>query len=511
MFKKTKILSIILCIVLLATMVVGCSESSDQVEKDTDATPSQQEEDKDVEDKDVEDDGDDEKPKLRHLGYYNRFDPNEDPTAKFLYEQTGYEVEYDMLPAENAEDKLNLLMSNQEDYDILKLTVAQYHKLASEGALQELDGLIDEYGDNIKSVVSQESFDAIRIDGKIYGIPEKIALGTVGTCIGVRTDILEELNLEIPETLDEFYSMLKTIKEEKDIIPLTGNGGIVESIISAFGLPSSMQDHDGQLVARVQDPAMKEYLAFMQKLYKEGLIDSEWPINDGSKTIEKFTSGKAAAMRYAWWQGPSVGPALRKNFPDSDIAIIGPLKASDGTQAIEKTAGISWVIGVPAFSKNKEHAIKYMNMKLEDDIFKGLAIGQEGVHYTEEDGDYYPIDPTFFDERGFADWFLTGIDEEKYPVYWQARVRKDEDLQKAFEEIQELSADCMVESLTAYAPPFKHASEYTQKLNQMEQDKYIAIIAGKDPVESLDEFVEKWLNEGGQQVMDEVNEWYSQQ
>ncbi|MCU6339564.1 hypothetical protein KW823_23905, partial [Enterobacter quasiroggenkampii] len=51
---------------------------------------------------------------LRQLMQFDRFEPNGDPVAVYLKEKTGYSVKYEMLPAENADEKLNLLMANKE-------------------------------------------------------------------------------------------------------------------------------------------------------------------------------------------------------------------------------------------------------------------------------------------------------------------------------------------------------------------------------------------------------------
>src|SRR5690606_20918821 len=76
------------------------------------------------------------KPVLKQLGFQRNFDPNKDPVAAFLEEKTGYKVEYETLPLENPDDKLNLLMANNEPYDIVKLSGAQYNRLAVQGALE---------------------------------------------------------------------------------------------------------------------------------------------------------------------------------------------------------------------------------------------------------------------------------------------------------------------------------------------------------------------------------------
>src|SRR5581483_5190184 len=59
------------------------------------------------------------KPTLRALQIWQKDDYNTYPVAKVLEEKTGYKVQYDMLPQDKPEDKLNLLIASGESYDAI--------------------------------------------------------------------------------------------------------------------------------------------------------------------------------------------------------------------------------------------------------------------------------------------------------------------------------------------------------------------------------------------------------
>ena len=52
-------------------------------------------------------------------------------------------------------------------------------------------------------------------------------------------------------------------------------------------------------------------------------------------------------------------------------------------------------------------------------------------------------------------------------------------------------------------------TEYEVKLKNMERDYYIQIICGAVPLSDYDAFVQRWLDAGGQELTDEINDWYS--
>lgn len=450
------------------------------------------------------------KPNMRVLHPFERYDPNNEFIAKFLEEKTGYKVNYEMLPEEMPDEKLNLLMANKENYNYVRIAKSQFFKLAEAGALQPLDELIDQYGPTIKESIFDETWKATTIDGQIYGIPEGITgLGANSTLI-VRQDWLDELGLQIPTTRDELYNVLKTIKEKKNVIPLSGSGGVFLEIANTFGIANLWKEVDGKLIHRDQDPNMKDYLTFMNKLYSEGLIDSEWPINTGSKVIERFSSGQAAMMSLAWWSAPSVYNALAKNFPDAKIGVVPFLKQDSGEAIWGVNAGITYVVAIPKWADNKEHTINYINMKLEDELFKELVIGKEGVHHTFEDGKYFPILPIFNDEYNNASYFLTGVDERVYPTYWQARVRKDPILQNYYDQVQALVKDKFVIDPLSNASPIDSISQYTQVLTKFSDDTFLKYIAGAESLDTFDSYMAKWKADGGDQMVNDANAWYAE-
>lgn len=453
-----------------------------------------------------------EKPVLKQLGFQRNFDPNQDPVAAFLEEATGYKVDYEALPLENPDDKLNLLMANNEPYDIVKLSGSQYNRLAVQGALEPLDELLEEHGQEIMNSTPAEYFENAKVDGKIYGIPEKHPRGFVGSAMAINQNLLDELGKEVPTTIDEFYELLKAIKEQKGIVPMTGFESIIPEISGAFGVVTSFDVQDGKLIHRLEGEGMKEYLTFMNKLYNEGLLDPEWPVNKADTIQQKFTTGKAGIMTYGWGVASAVTEAFSKTDPDAKITLITSLKGKDGQIGNwVQGGGVSWYIAIPKSSKHKEEAIKYMNAKLEPELFRELAIGNEGVHYQKEsDGTMFPILPAFNDERGNSDWFMTSTDADAFEEQWLLRVRKDPVLYATFTEIQGKQLSVSRSDPTLLAPPLPVVSNNMQRLNKEENDYVIKVIAGAEKMEGYDQFVENWKAGGGSEVLAELSAWYEE-
>ncbi|MGO4369855.1 extracellular solute-binding protein [Paenibacillus sp. 2TAB19] len=456
--------------------------------------------------------------KLKRLNVWQNEDYNTYPVAKLLEEKTGYKVQYDMLPQDKWAEKLNLIMASGEGYDLVTSysDMALYSDYAQKGALVDLTPLIEEFGPNIKNAISQQSMDALKVDGKLYAIPTSITY-PVNASILIRTDWLETLNLQMPTTTDELTAVLKAFKEKDPggngeyNVPLTIRGDLpmLDNIVGAFGLPNTWNDVDGQLVPRVLDPSYKDYIGYMADLYKQGLLDKEFVANKDATAKEKFAGGKAGAIIVHWADIPTISDTMTKNLPDAKFSFIPALKGPADEAGFAANAGFDRLTFIPKASEHPEDAIKWINASLEEETFKTMAIGVEGTHYTVEDGAYTPILPIFTDERNLANNYMAGTDEEKYPQYWQARVRKNPVMFEAFDFINnKQSDDVKIQNKLGVAPYMPTYAKNNMQLESMVGDYTIKLIAGAETLDGLEAFQAKYKAAGAEASSKEINDWY---
>lgn len=460
------------------------------------------------------------KPNLKVLQTWMAEDYNDYPVAKMLEEKTGYHVTYDALPQTNVDEKLNMLIASQEPYDLVSVPAGAsvkslFYSYAAKGALEPLDEYIEK-STYLKSVISDESYDAVRYEGKIYAIPTKSMPDVRGNII-VRKDWLDKLGMKVPETVDDFTEMLRAFRDQdpsgngadKNIPFSTAGGAIVGNLTGAFGIPADWNDVDGNLVNIVNDPNTKKYIEYMNQLYQEGLIEKEMPANKESTLKEKFTSGRLGAMYLNWYDIPTVVGALEKNISGAEIVSIPILTGPDGQCGISRQNNLERLTFIPKSSKNKEAAVCWMDAKLEPDTFKNLVIGEEGKHHEVKDGKYYPILPIFNDERNKAINFLSGVDENVYETYWQARVRKDTKLMEEWEHLnQNLPPEQVVDDIMGKTPYLKEYVGNTQQLSTLVSDNLLNFIVGTHPMSEYEKFAADWNAQSGEAMSKEVNDWY---
>src|SRR5699024_6183840 len=127
-------------------------------------------------------------------------------------------------------------------------------------------------------------------DGGIYGLPTiydpEFPSLLMGSKIWVREDWLEQLDMEIPETTEEYYEYLKAVKEtdlngsgEHDEIPYGAPsiGSLRQSLTGAFGIQNRGRNHNyvdvdpetGDIRFFPATDGYKELLEYMHMLYSE--------------------------------------------------------------------------------------------------------------------------------------------------------------------------------------------------------------------------------------------------
>ncbi len=241
-------------------------------------------------------------------------------------------------------------------------------------------------------------------NGEMYGFPyAEDAATTVSARPYVRTDILEEYGLSIPKTTEEFRETLRTLKEktgEAHWIPsLSETSHFNLMLYAAFGEEVSLgfdDDGTGTVIWNRTSEQMRRYLTFMNELYEEGLIHSEFLTMEGSiKT--------PASKLTAFPDGSAPNGLNAEDFEDGEIHLAGvaPLTSEyDSTQTLLGANKVgNKVIYVSAATEYPEEIcrmldVAYATEEVGDSGLQGesFCYGFEGEHWTKNaDGKTYSL------------------------------------------------------------------------------------------------------------------------
>lgn len=326
------------------------------------------------------------------------------PYGKALMEQTGIQIEYQHPPVGQINEQFSLLLADGDLPDIMEYAWINYpggpQKAIDDGYILALNEVFEKYCPNITAYLKEhpDVDKAIKTDaGNYYCFPfirgdEKLMV-SIGSM--VRGDLLKELGMETPETLDEWHAMLTAFKEKGMSAPFTyeysvGTLAGVNPILLAHGGDMGFYlDPEGVIKFGAVEESYKKYLETAAQWYAEGLIDTDIASVNLDQVSAKITSGLSGASvgyagsRLGVWTAsgqattpgfeliPTPTPVLNKgDFPERGQIDTAYVSSSAGNAAITTSC------------KNVEMAARLLDYGYGEAGHMLCNFGVEGVSYN---------------------------------------------------------------------------------------------------------------------------------
>jgi len=454
---------------------------------------------------------------------------NEDKYVKKLEELSNTDLTFNLLPHENYNQSMSLLLASGELPDLLQTKGINLPEIApaiDAGVLLPLNDLIDQYAPNLKSKVPAESWKSGRVskDGVIYGIPGENPI-TNGTVVYMRKDWLDALGLQIPKTVDEYIEVLKAFRDgdpngnkKKDEIPFSGRDKFSHTghFFGAYDVPlDGWRMVDGKLTPNIVRPEMKEALKVYAELYKEKLLDNEFVTQPGNIWDNKIVTGQVGMWAHAATYPDTWLTRLRENVPTAEIVLVpapvGPSGKPGGVYTIGSSVS-DFVWTIPKNAKNPEAIIKFLDWFYSDDVPSDFFLyGLEGEDYTKS-GDKinynYPAEKAQYDaEAMHQEWLhFTG---PKLHLTDEAFIKGRNMGDLIFQGITVSQQGGIVnDGLDIPTLPAVQARPEL-KYDGLFLEFSTKVITGRESVDKFDSFVADWKSRGGDQWIEEATAWYN--
>lgn len=346
--------------------------------------------------------------KMTVTGFAGKFFANADWNNIRLWQEyekmTNIQVQWDTVHKDNLAEKRNLLLAGGDYPEMFYASAfprTDLLKYGKQGAFIPLNDLIDQYAPNFKALM--EKYPVIEKgitmpDGNIYGLPtiydpefRSVLYGTPW----VKSEWLTKLGLQEPQTLDEFYDMLKAFKEkdpngngQKDEYAWGGVGtaGIVNYLRGSFGLnyqgTSNINVDTDPASGKVRfiptDPRYKELLQFVNKLYKDGLLEQDIMSVKSTEVDAKGVEGLLGVV-------DNVDPVAIYN--QEGYVGLPVLKGPHGDQMFSATGSPLGNIGMFVLTdkaKNPAALIRWMDYFYSDEGIRMFFMGWKDETYKED-------------------------------------------------------------------------------------------------------------------------------
>ena len=273
-----------------------------------------------------------------------------------------------------------------------------YYSFIEQGLLMDLEPLMQQYGPNVYTYRTQAQLDALRhTDGKIYAINSNAE--TDFDMLAIRGDWLEKVGLSMPTTIDAFTEVLRAFRDQDP----DGNGendtqgmGAFNNLLVAFSPIWAAYGanprqwvwlEDGSIGYGAAQEPMKAAVKYLQSLYAEGLINSDFVVNSGNAEVNaEAANNKIGLLSAQLWHAD---PHISTLGAATDWTCIPYLELTEGSGGGYLTNGNPIVRNftcIPIDSKDPALAMLYLNWLGELDNYTVIRAGYEGEHYDIVDG-----------------------------------------------------------------------------------------------------------------------------
>lgn len=404
MIKMKRMAAILLTLTMAASLFTGCGEKEKEVQDDVNQV--QEDNTSDVQDAADSQRISEETINVTISGRCGQSDCVWNDTIQFAEYESRLGIKFDATtyaPADWA-SQVSLMFASDELPDMFANAAFTSQEVAEFGkdgyfldlaeyldVMPNLQAIFDEYPEYYAACVDEE--------GHIYALPQlslNPACGNIGDPTYFRKDWCENLGLEVPETLDDLYNVLKAFKEQdadgdgdpNNEIPFLyrQSNGLEMVMLRSFGIYSNnlqyplVVDDAGKISLASATDNYKAYLTYMHKLYEEGLMNQDaFVITEDEKIAIQKTG---VAGMFSAWTGMPEGT---KEEQVKDMFAILPSFTSEyneeRTVVLGSTVGTEYKWAINAETEYPEELAKFVDYLFTEEGFISARFGYEGVSF----------------------------------------------------------------------------------------------------------------------------------
>ncbi|MDP4181019.1 MAG: extracellular solute-binding protein [Bacillota bacterium] len=445
------------------------------------------------------------------------------PLAKRLEEKTGIKVKYIHPPKGQEKQALSVLIASGTLPDIIEYNWWKYpggpNNAIDTGVIQPLDKLVDNDAPNLKKILKDrpDMDKMVKTDDGHYYVfpflrPDDELLTTFGPV--VRKDWLDELNIGIPETLDDWYNMLTAFKEKKKATaPMTAttkldddrNTNFSEFIKLFAGATNSYQDFyidNNQVKFGPMEPNRKNFFETMAKWYKEKLIDQNFAQTDNKGQDSNMLSGKSGATVCSG--GSGLGKwltAMKSKDPKFNLVPVPYPAAKKGETPMFGVRSLEYSgpgsAAISAKSKNADIAARYLDYMYSEEGHMLMNFGFENETYKLVDNepvytDFVMNNPEKKSSTEVMSKYMRGhtngafVQDKRYIEQYYALPQQKEAFDLWAKNDQK---KYRMLPITPNVDESSELSTIVNNVNSYVDEMTIRFITGQDPISKFDDYV----------------------
>lgn len=452
---------------------------------------------------------------------------------------TGTPIQYEGNPIfELIEEKFNVTFEmhyyDRDDFDSYVNTLAasnnlpdiwrfgyndprMYSDWAERGVYYDVKPLL-EYHPDLEESIPTSAWEILNPAGHYYGVPEyRLATRNM---LAIRQDWLDNLGLDVPDTIEEFYEVAYAFAHDdpngtgqKDTIGFSAIGLFSHEGTAwrggAFGLAREWKEVDGELVPyQAQLEELEAYIGFMRKAYEEDVLDKDFMLHSDWRDANVRLSDGIAGIEYVNPNSTHRKEELdvKEHDPNAKLTYFDPPAGPTGERTTPTRPGYFKKVINGNVSDAKAHRILSI---LEWNVTEGYDItrhGLEDIHYKiHDDGTVEELDA--WEEHQPADigTALLRAWNPLHRAYWWLGEDFEKELGDRYEWLEEFT---WVDDNPGLISDTN--TEIGAQLNAEFEQILTEVVVGQREMDDVETAVNAWLENGGNDIIEEINEAYRQ-
>jgi putative aldouronate transport system substrate-binding protein len=462
--------------------------------------------------------------------------------TRYIEEKLNIKIEYDWITAD-YDQKINLSITSGDLPDAFTVNQKQLMQLAEAGLIEDMSAAFNYASPLVKGYYDsygERAFNGVTQNSQLLALP---GLNPAGTqhLLWIRKDWLDELSLDVPTTVDDVMNAAVAIAESRGsdgtvgLLGPTSDSGILvsgaynffsfDSLFAAFGsYPRQwIDDGSGKAVYGSIQPETRQALLKISEMYAAGAIDKEFATRNGPDAFGMLDAARAGMFFAPNWGSFALGNAVT-NDPNAEwIPVMPPVSGDGGYNAYRQNNHNGYLVVRKGY-EHPEAVVKVLNLqyegiKLQDQV---SASFYEGLHVP---WSVWPIvlnldyeDAVLRQTQALNEAIdsgdASGLSAAAQAIYANYEINKAEPRSNPaawIDAVYQVEANRLISSDEfIYINPIFYGQTAAMEtmwpnLTKLEDEMLYQIILGEKGIEAFDEFVEQWLQQGGDEITAEVN------
>jgi putative aldouronate transport system substrate-binding protein len=439
------------------------------------------------------------------------------PTIQYLNEKFNVDIKLDLINGPEYFEKLKVMAASGKLPDFYRVDAPTYLAWQNEGAYVDLTEWVPKYANLSEAYPSDhKAMTVLNPEGELYGLPEISWI--VRDTVQIRKDWLDNVGIALPTadefTVDKFYEIAKafaTGDPDKNGIngDTIGFANEIGALKHAYGLANEWIEKDGQLVPhQMQVEEYKLFLTFMNRAYKEGVLDQDFVMRKNNEIHDMRKSNKLGLFTYHNNYTVEVEDNVKKTFPETNPEVVA-MAPPIGPTGLRGNGNMGFgmnkqVINAQADEAKIDRILQILDWWVTEEGTQIMKNGVEGVHYKKNaEGKWEVTDrwepemPRFLNSNLFK---RPGTDFNFYLWTDEEEIKRNLDYKALAEQYPWPNAAMGLEFYSdAYI-------SNAANLNVKFQEAIFKIILGSEPIDYIEKASAEWFANGGEQIVKDINE-----